>query len=94
MEIKTLASLKRAISTPNILIRVVAHWQPQLQGTERAPTRIQTNGYYFMGPNNQNEIKEMWAETPKASQLRFNEDGSVTYFPETNRSWTLSFEVR
>lgn len=93
MKIATAAAMKRAIAIPGIQIRVIAHWQPQLVGLVRTPCRIQTNGYYFMGPQAQdNKIVEMWAPTPKASELRFNEDGTVTFHPDTNRSWTLSFE--
>lgn len=101
IRIESLAGLKRAIATPDVSIRVVDHWQPQLRGTTRKPKAIrsggkpgiQTNGYWFDGPTHDSTIKEMWAGTPKASHLRFNEDGSVTYYPGTDRSWTLAFEL-
>lgn len=62
---------------------------------------IQTNGYYFDGqrpkdhwkdgPHTEMETVEMWADIPAASKLRFNPDGSVTFYPDTDRSWTLAF---
>ena len=54
---------------------------------------MQTNGYWFNGPTHDGTIKRMWADTPKASHLRFNDDGTVTYYPNTERSWTLAFEA-
>jgi hypothetical protein len=81
------------------LLRVRNHWQPQLVGTTRTPKAIrnggkpgiQTNGYWFDGPNHDGKTVEMWASIPPASQLRFNDDGSVTFYPDTDRSWTLEF---
>lgn len=94
MKIKTLAEMKRAISTPDIQIKVTHHWQLQLIGTTRSPETVQGNGYYFRAPQARDgKIVRMWAATPKASELRFNDDGTVTFYPDTNRSWTLSFEV-
>lgn len=90
---KSLAELKRTIATQGVVIRVREHWQSQLVGTTRTPETVQGNGYYFRGPTSTGEVKRMWAETPKASQLRFNEDGSVTYYPDTPKSWTLEFEI-
>lgn len=92
MRIENLAQMKRAISTPGISIRVVSHWQGQLVGTTRTPTKIQTNGYYFEGPNLSGVVVRMWSGTPKASELRFNPDGSVTFYPGTSHEYTLSFE--
>jgi hypothetical protein len=100
MAITSLASLKRAIGTPGVVIRCLAHWQSHLVGTTRTPkpvrrggrNGIQTNGYYFDGTTKDGKTEEMWAPTPKASELRFNPDGSVTYYPGTERSWTLAFE--
>lgn len=91
--VNSLASLKRAIATPNVVIRVKEHWQEQLRGTTRTPEKIQGKGYFFRGPDWKGEIKRMWAPTPKASELRFNEDGSVTFYPGADKSWTLVFEV-
>ena len=98
LQIMSRAALVRAIHDPRIVIRVSDHWQPQLIGTERKPkaTRnsgrkgIQTNGYYFDGPGRDGRICEMWADIPPASELRFNND-SVTFHPDTERSWTLEF---
>jgi hypothetical protein len=94
LPVTSLASLKRAIATPNIIIYVEEHWQENLAATSRVPSRIQTNGYWFYGLNRQGERKEMWAPTPKASELRFNPDGTVTYYPDTPKSWRLRFEVK
>jgi hypothetical protein len=54
-------------------------------------SKLQTNGYWFMGKTVKGEIAKMWSKYPKASQLQFNEDGSVTWYPGTDRSWTLAF---
>lgn len=99
MKIESLAGLKRALAIPFVQITVTEHWQPQLRGSTRIPlyTRangkpgVQSNGYYFMGFNSAGELREMWCDLPKASQLRFNADGTVTFHPDTDRSWTLSF---
>lgn len=97
------ADLARALQIPGILITVVEHWQPRLVGTTRTPKAkrksgrpgVQTNGYYFDGPNLDGTIVELWAELPKASELRFNHDGTVTFYPaglgEASKSWTLRF---
>jgi len=34
----------------------------------------------------------MWCGLPKASELRFNADGSVTFYPDTEKTWTLAFD--
>jgi hypothetical protein len=101
MNLKTLADLKRAIR-PNVSILVIDHWQKQMIGTTRIPKEIrsggrpgiQTNGYYFDGPSLNGEIKEMWANTPKAADLMFNPDGTVTYYPGMENSWTLRFNEK
>lgn len=60
--------------------------------TERKPCRLQTNGYYFQGARAQDgKVVDMWAPYPKACQLQFNENGTVTFYPGTDRSWTLEF---
>jgi hypothetical protein len=87
-----LASLKRAIATPNVIIRVVSHWQPQLKGTTRIPTKIQTNGYWFDAPDNSGKVARMWAPLPEVTELEFMDD-YVVFHPNTARSWTLAFEV-
>lgn len=106
MTIRNLAELKRAI-TPETNISVVHHWQPRLVGTIRRPKAIrncgkrgiQGNGYYFDGPAHDGSLAELFADLPKkASELRFNEDGSVTFYPDAEElngirhSWTLRFE--
>lgn len=101
MKIKNLAELKRALTIANIVIRVLEHWQPNLKGTTRTPIAVrkngkpgvQTNGYYFMGPKQDGTIVEMWCALPKASELRFEENGAVTFYHGTDRNWTLSFEI-
>lgn len=100
INIDSRAALQRAIETPGVVIAVLAHWQPRLVGSWRRPklTRksgrpgIQKNGYYFDGPRHPDgEIVEMWAELPKAAELRFNADGTVIYYPAGPKSWTLRF---
>lgn len=100
MKIDSVAALKRAIK-PDTSIKVIEHWQPHLKGTTRHPLAvrksgkrgIQTNGYYFAGTGQDGKACEMWAEIPKASELKFNGDNSVTFHPGTERSWTLAFEI-
>ena len=36
-------------------------------------------------------IRRVPRAVPKASELQFNQDGTVTFYPGTNRSWTLEF---
>ena len=91
--IDSLAGLKRAIAVPGVTIHVREHWQTQLKGTTRTPCKVQGNGYWFMGPNTKGETAKMWANIPKASELAFNSDGSVTFYPGTEKSWTLVFEA-
>lgn len=97
---KSLADLKRVIRQPGLVIHVVQHWQPHLCGTSRKPKAlrssgkrgIQTNGYYFDAIGRDGKLEEMWAPLPPASELRFNEDGTVTFHPDSERGWTLRFD--
>lgn len=93
IQVKNLASLKRAIAMPGISIRVLSHWQPNLSGTTRTPVRVQGNGYYFMGMDCKGQTVRMWAELPKSGLLRFNDDGTVTFHPGEEKRWTLAFEI-
>jgi hypothetical protein len=93
IELNSRASLIRALSVQGLVIRVLKHWQPQLQDTTRSPEKVQTNGYFFRGLDVDGKIARMWAPIPKASELAFNVDGSVTFHPNTERSWTLAFET-
>lgn len=104
--VTSLASMRRAIAE-GATIRVLEHWQPQLVGTTRKAIAVQGNGYWFYGRNTLGQNVRMWAEYPKAAQLRFNRDGTVTFYPEVvtctgscteaggtehRHSWTLRFE--
>jgi hypothetical protein len=91
--ITNLAELKRAIVTPGVRIRFVDHWQERLKNTVSVSVRIQRYGHWFMGPDYKGAIVEMWAPTPKASELQFNVDGSVTFHPNTTQSRTLLSEI-
>jgi hypothetical protein len=100
LHLKSRADLVRALHIPGVLISVVEHWLPELVATTRTPKArrnksgrpgIQTNGYWFDSPNLEGKIVEMWAELPKASELRFNHDGTVTFYPAGPKSWTLRF---
>lgn len=89
--IRNRAQLLRAI-VPGCVIETIAHFQPQLVGTTRTPTKIQTNGYFFSGTTFSGKPDQrMWAEIPKASELRFNDDGTVTFHPGTEKTWTQRF---
>ena len=100
MIVKSRAAVARAIASPGIIIRVINHWQSQLVGTVRHPkvTRangapgIQTNGYYFDAPDATGKIVEMWSEIPGTKFIRFNDDNTVTFYPDTTRSVTVRFE--
>jgi hypothetical protein len=99
--VKSRAELIRAIKQAGLTIRVTEHWQPHLKGTTRTPKLyrnsgkrgIQSNGYYFDGVGHDGKLTEMWAEIPPASELRFNEDKTVTFHPNNEKSWTLTFEI-
>lgn len=101
LKLINLADLKRAIRTHGVSMHVEQHWQSQLVGTTRTPKAIrnngkpgvQTNGYYFDSPNREGEIKEMWADLPKAAELAFPGDDRVIFYPGTERSWTLRFSI-
>lgn len=94
MAINSVAAFKRAIAEPNTVIRVIEHWQPQLKGTTRKPTKVQGNGYWFQGPRfSDGKIERMWAPIPKASDLKFNDDGSVTFHPASQKTWTIVVET-
>lgn len=104
--VTSLASLKRAIQQ-GATIRVLDHWQPNLIGTTRKAVKVQTNGYWFYGPDHSGKSVRMWAEYPKAAELRFNQEGTVTFHPNApecrgsciaelrvphRHKWTLRFE--
>jgi hypothetical protein len=99
--IRSRAELLRTIKTPNLQIQVLNHWQEHLRGTTRIPKAIrnsgkpgiQTNGYYFDSVDKDGKPCEMWAEFPPASKLAFNQDGTVTFHPGTDRQWTLAFSA-
>lgn len=93
MKITSRAAIVRAIKEPGVVIRVLSHWQAQLVGSTRTPTKTQTNGYYFEGLNHELKPCRMWAELPPAVNLKFNDDGTVTFYPDTPKSWTLAFEI-
>jgi hypothetical protein len=91
IRIESLAALRRApkIGAP---IVVMAHWQERLRGTTRTPKKVQQNGYAYDGTDNDGRACTMWCYHPsKRAEVRFNEDGSVTYFPDSPRSWTLMY---
>lgn len=90
---RSLAAMRRLVETPDVLIIVLEHWQERLRGTTRIPKRVQTGAYTFMAPNREGQVTEQWCYYPKASELRFNADGSVTFHPGTEKSWTLAFAV-
>jgi hypothetical protein len=93
MTIRNLAEMKRAVLTSGVSIRVVSHWQPQLVGTIRTPETVQGNGYWFRAPQfSDGKVVRMWAAYPKSSELRFNADGTVTFYPDTAKTWTLAFD--
>lgn len=91
--VRSLAEMKRVVATPGVEILAVEHWQPHLRGLTRTPVRVQSNAYTFMAANYKGEIVEQWGYYPKAAELRFNDDGTVTFYPDTARSWRLAFAV-
>ena len=99
---KSRTDFLRTIKQAGVSIRVITHWQTHLVGTVRTPKivrnsgkpGIQTNGYYFDGISHAGKPCEMWAAIPPASDLRFNADGSVTFYPEQEKSWTLEVIVQ
>ena len=101
MKLTSRAQLIRTLPQPGLVIHVLEHWQPQLAGTSRSPKAlrdggrpgIQTNGYYFDGLKTDGTKAEMWSDIPPASKLRFEPDGTVTFFPGEPRTWRQRFEV-
>lgn len=91
MNIHSLAAMRRAVSTPGVRIEVVEHWQPHLRGTSRTPDKVQNNGYRWLGTNRDGKVVQLWCHYPKASELAFNDDGTVTFHPGTEKSWRLRF---
>lgn len=89
VQIRSLAQMKRVIATAGVQIRVLEHWRTELVGTSRTPIRIQTNCYTSLMENG----KEGWNYYPKVEKLRFNGDGSVTFYPGERMSWRLAFAV-
>lgn len=95
------AGLMRAVNFDGVSIQVVNHWQPHLVGTVRVPLNvrnggkkgIQTNGYWFRGLSHDGKECDLWAEIPAAKELQFNADGTVTFHPGQEKSWTLKFEL-
>lgn len=73
-------------------VRVLAHWKEYQVNTVRIPTKIQTNGYWCDCPDADGTMVRMFSDLPPASELRFNDDGSVTYHPDKKISWTVQFE--
>ena len=66
--VKTFADLKRTIK-PGMTLRVVQHnYRPELTGTLRLVTKVQTTGYYF---TMEGSTGRSWSGFSKASSYSF-----------------------
>ena len=89
-ELKSLAALKRAIIVGSRL-RVIDHWNPELRGTRRVITKIQTNGAYFEVPGIE-KWKNGWMPYPSAKAISFPAPGRFRVDLD-ERFWELEFEA-
>jgi len=67
----TLKTYKAALTT-GLRWKVLEHWNPKLQGTERVVGQVRTNGYGFTSPTSD---QRMGAPAPQACEL--SSDGHV-----------------
>lgn len=98
MIIKNLAQLKRVIADRAEYTIVKHYMKPHLTGTRRVPTKIQTNGYYSVVPNEPTHEVSMangglgymnWYR--KASDWKF--DGElITQYVKGNPIQTIRFD--
>jgi hypothetical protein len=66
--VKTFADLRRTIK-PGMKLRVIQHdYRPELTGTVRVVTDVQTNGYFF---KTENDDRRTWSPYTKASCYSF-----------------------
>ena len=86
LPVRSLAEMRRMIRIPGMTIESIAHWQAKLLGTRRTVEKPQTNGFFYRMNG-----ERMWCPFPKAEELAFNEDGTVTFHPGSERSWTFRF---
>ena len=88
--LNSLTDIKRALKIPGLTIKVIDHWQSQLEGTTRVPIKVMSDGRYtFKGPDG----RTMWSgmSVQKARDLKFYGDDRVRYYPGTERSWLVQF---
>ena len=85
----SLADIRRAVATPGVIIESVRHWQKRIpSGHLRQPEKVQNNGFFYRLDGERN-----WCPYCKASELGFNEDGTVTFHPGHEHGWTFRFHV-
>jgi hypothetical protein len=89
--VTSLAGLRRAVATPGVLITALEHWQPHLVGVVRRPETIQRNAFAWIGKDRNGQEVRLWCYYPPAKDLAFNPDGTVTFYPGTEKSWRLRF---
>ena len=100
MEIKNLSQLKKAINNGSCF-RIVKHYiKPAYEGQIRKANKIQTNGFYSIVPNPQNETDMQvvnanrglgsWLEYGKASDWTF-ENGVCKQNFRGNDIWEIEF---
>lgn len=86
VRVSSLRELKDAIKV-GTRIEAIEHWRPEVLGGIRTVTKTQTNGYWFLLPGAE---RRSWADYPKRSELAFNDDGSITFYPAnqpTGKHW-------
>ena len=99
MKIKNLAQLKRAIASSQEYTVVEHFLKPHLTGVRRVPTKVQTNAWYSVVPNNPNhEVSKAngglgyYCQYGKASDWTFNDDGTMTQHFKGKPIMTIRFD--
>lgn len=98
MKVTNLAQLKRTIESGTEYTIVEHYVKPRLSGTRRVPTKVQTNGYYSVVPNEPTHEVSMangglgymnWYG--KASDWKFEGD-LITQYIKGNPIQTIRFD--
>lgn len=97
MNIKNLSQLKKAVESGKSFIILEHYIKPELSGQKRKPTKIQTNGFYSIVPdepdnpiNAANGGRGYWFEYGKASAWTF-ENGVCTNHFANGKVWDIQF---
>lgn len=89
--VKNLSQFKRAMNEGKCF-RIIEHFiKPEHSGEVRKPNIVQTNGMYTINPCDldswetlANNGKGMWIKFGKASDWKFNEDGTIEQYSSSH----------